>query len=244
MVITPMNAVGLALLGLILCAIVGLYLALHKKPQMYRRDVLLALCLINAVYLLLYKAYILWIDPTYHTGFWYELPLQLCNAITYLLIIGIALGSRAVLLFCFYCGVLSAPLTILMPDERFVGNSIFLLRNIGYYGTHAMLMISVVSLVTLGVYEPRYRDVPKALASLLLYGSVTFLFNLWLRNTVAPNANYCYLFQPNGSAVLEALYSLTQGPYTYLFPVLLPGGMAMYLITALYRLCAKAKRTA
>ena len=83
------------------------------------------------------------------------------------------------------------------PERAFTGSSLFLLRNIGFYGTHVLIFVLGISVVTLGLYKPTVKGVIKPVITVFCLATTMFIFNTILRNTVSPEANYFYTYQTN-----------------------------------------------
>ena len=129
-------------------------------------------------------------------------------------------------------------MAISCPENAFIGDSIFRLRNIGFYGTHMILIITSFSIVTLGFYKPKYNDI--ALPAITTFGlaAVMLCVNIILRKTVCPEANYFFTFKCD-VPILSTFYKWIPVPLIYellaIF-ILLP---YCFLVIFLYNLFTK-----
>ena len=248
-VMRPFNAVFLACLAafllLLICASVGL----RKKSERTRQAVLIGACLVTIVGFFAYK-YALSMDAEFDRltaamgGFnwWGELPLQLCNINMILVPIAVATRNRGLMSFCFFVGPLGAMLALVMPGNGFDGYSILLLRMLGYYGTHFMVVIECLAVVTFGFYHPRFSDLPKTLAAIFLITLAVFGFSMLLRVTgLHPKANYFFSVETEGNPLLELLYRLIPYPFLYLLPGALILTAYVALITGGFRLADRIR---
>ena len=169
LILDPLNAVWFAVLAIFIAVLVLVSILLRKKPIEFREKVLVIACLITFVGFFVYK-YFLSIDPEFDEiskgmgmgGFnwWGELPLQLCNINMLLIPIAVWKKSRPLCCFCFFLGPLGAMMALAMPGNGFDGYSLLLPRMLGYYGTHFMIVIEGLALVTFGLFRPKLRDLP------------------------------------------------------------------------------------
>lgn len=123
---------------------------------------------------------------------------------------------------------------MIFPEMGFSGIPLLTVDAIGFYGTHACLFVLCVSLVTLGIYRPAYRDIPGVSAIQLIPLFAAHGINLLLRATVSPSANYFYTFGLEGNVLLETLRTWIPFDLWYIFPVLIPVGIVYAGITWLY----------
>jgi uncharacterized membrane protein YwaF len=203
-----------------------------------------AVALIGAFNLLLFCFYKYWLsqDPAYllANGFprfepWLELPLQLCNINLLLIPLALALRREGFYTFCFYTASLGAFMAIASPPASFEGD-IFLLRNIGFYGTHALLIVCGVSLMTLRFVKPRQRDVLWTVSILALVACAIHGLNTLIQHAFGVEANYFYTYGPGGSSILSNVYAILPMPLAYLFLLIIGIVPAAMLLTALINL--------
>ena len=114
------------------------------------------LCSVMIVLFFLYKialsldAEFLVINGIEKFDWWSELPLQLCNINMFLILYAVIFDKKSIMGFAFFVAPLGAFMAITFPEPAFTGSSIFLLRNLGFYITHGLIMVAGVSLCTLG----------------------------------------------------------------------------------------------
>ena len=238
-IVRPFNTVFLVVFfGFLLLLVLG-SLALRGKSERVKSAVLITACLITQAGFVAYKI-ALSRDSDFNLitqqmgGFnwWGELPLQLCNINMLLIPIAVHRKSRPLMCFSFFLGPLGAMMALAMPGNGFDGYSLLLPRMLGYYGTHFMVVIEGLALVTFGLFRPRLRDLPRAILTALLISFVIFLFNLLLRfSGLHPKANYFFSVETEGNALLELFHSWIPFPFLYLMPSTVILGTYMLLIT-------------
>ncbi|MDR1807050.1 MAG: YwaF family protein [Propionibacteriaceae bacterium] len=248
MSVVPFNGPWFGFLGVMALIGLALHFLLRRRPPLLRRRVLAAVAAANVV---LYTTFTFnsILDPNVpEVVLLQNLPFHLCNLVAWGLIPAYLFdwGRPTAWLraFCFYPGVLSGLLTLTSPVPVYIGHPVFSLPSIGFYGVHSMNAILGVLLATLGLYTPRYRDAFRAVGHLLLLATAILPLDLAFRAWLDPNANYFYLFNPEGAAILIALHNLVPIPYVYmvlLTPVALGGCLLLGVIyKALSRLLGHA----
>jgi len=131
----------------------------------------------------------------------------------------------------------------MMPSAGFSGYSIFLPRMLGYYGTHFMIVIEGLALVTFGLFKPRLSDLPRAILTVIIIAFVVFLFNLFLRWTgLFPKANYFFSVETEGNFLLEMFHKWIPIPFLYLLPSIVILGAYMLIITIPFELIERLHR--
>ena len=168
-IMTPLNPLFYVISLCFLLLLTAASLAVRRKSDRTRRLVLVIASVVTLIGFFAYK-YALSVDRDYDrimaamNGFnwWGELPLHLCNINMILIPIAVMKDRRSLMSFCFFLGPLGALMALLMPGNGFEGYSILLPRMIGYYGTHFMVIIEGLALVTFGLYRPRFRDFQSA----------------------------------------------------------------------------------
>ena len=238
-VIRPFNAVFCACFAVFLLLLIVASIALRGKSERTRKAVLIGACLVTLVGFFVYKYY-LSLDADFDRitsvmgGFnwWGELPLQLCNINMILVPIAVATDSRALKSFCFFVGPLGAMMALAMPGNGFDGYSILLPRMLGYYGTHFMVVIECLAVVTFGFYRPRFRDLPRTVLTIVLIALAIFGVNMLLRTTgLHPKANYFFNVETEGNPVLDLFYNLIPYPFLYQLPCTLVLGAYAAVVT-------------
>ena len=227
-IMRPFNGLFILTFAAFILLLVAGTLLLRGKSEKTRRTVLVAVSIASFVGFFVYK-YFLSLDEPYAAitaemgGFnwWGELPLQLCNINMILIPIAVLRKSRPLMCFGFFIGPLGAMMALAMPGNGFSGYSLLLPRMLGYYGTHFMIVIEGWALVTLGLFRPKFRDLPKAILALVLLTFGIFCINLLLRVTgLHPKANYFYSVETEGNALLEIFHKMIPVPFLYLIPSL------------------------
>ncbi len=236
---SPFNGVFLVTFAAFLLLLVAASLLMRGKSERTKQAVLAGACLVTLVGFFFYKYY-LSLDADYSAitaamgGFnwWGELPLQLCNINMILTPIAVLRKNRALMCFCFFMGPLGALMALVMPGNGFDGYSLLLPRMLGYYGTHFMIVIEGLAIVTFGLFRPAFRDLPRAVLTALAISFCVFLINLLLRATgLHPKANYFFSVETEGNFLLELFHSWIPVPFLYLLPCIAILGAYMTLIT-------------
>ena len=246
----PFNKLFLLCFGAFLLLLVVSSLLLRKARERTRQIVLVAACLVTLVGYFIYK-YLLSLDADYNVitanmgGFnwWGELPLQLCNINMILIPIAVLRKSRPLMSFAFFIAPLGALMALVMPGNGFDGYSLLLPRMLGYYGTHFMIVIEGLALVTFGLFRPRFRDMPRTVLTILLIALCVFGINMLLRwSGLHPKANYFFSVETEGNFLLEIFHSWIPYPFLYLLPavgILVP---YMLLVTLPFALTDRKKK--
>ena len=249
-IMRPFNALFCLCFAAFLLLLVLASLLLRRSSERTRRAVLVAACLVTLAGYFVYK-YLLSLDADYNVitanmgGFnwWGELPLQLCNINMILIPIAVLRRSRPLMCFSFFLGPLGALMALVMPGNGFDGYSLLLPRMLGYYGTHFMIVIEGLALVTFGLFRPRFRDLPRAVLAILLIALCVFGINMLLRwSGLHPKANYFFSVETEGNFLLEIFHSWIPYPFLYLLPavgILVP---YMLLVTLGFTLADRRKK--
>lgn len=200
MIIRSFDAGFFLLMAVMIGAIVLLWALLRGRSEQRREAVLIALCVVNIIGFFVYKGFLsgdaqfLQVSRLDKFNWFNELPLQLCNINMFLIPIGVLTRRRSLLGFAFFVAPLGALMALVFPEAAFSGYSLWLLRMLGYYITHMLILICGFSLTTLGFYRPRLKDLPGVTGALLTTAFAAFLVDLLLRHTVCPQANYFFAF--------------------------------------------------
>lgn len=249
-IMRPFSKLFFSSFALFLLLLLIASILLHKKSTETKELVLITACVVTLIGFILYKIF-LSRDHDYNMitasmgGFnwWGELPLQLCNINMLMIPIAVWKKSRPLACFCFFLGPLGAFMALIMPGNGFDGYPIFLPRMLGYYGTHFMIVIEGLALVTFGMFRPKLRDLPRAVFTALLIAFAVFCFNLLLRWTgLHPKANYFFSVETEGNPLLEVFHSWIPYPFLYLMPCCVILGVYMLAITIPLELIERAKR--
>ena len=165
MIINRFNVVYFMLVFITIFLIVAVYLIFRKKEEKVKIRFISIVCVFNIIFFFVYKYWLsqdlefLHLSHLDKFNWWNELPLQLCNINLFLIPISLISDKKFLKSYCLFITPLGAFLAISFPEAAFVGDSIFKLRNIGFYGTHMILIITSFSIVTLGFYKPKYKDI-------------------------------------------------------------------------------------
>ena len=228
-ILHPFNTLFFCVFGAFIVLLVIASLLLRGKKESVKTTVLVCACILTLIGFILYKLF-LSRDSSYNLitanmgGFnwWGELPLHLCNINMLLIPIAVLKKSRPMMSFCFFLGPLGALMALIMPGNGFDGYSLLLPRMLGYYGTHFMIFVEGLALVTFGLYRPRFRDLPGTILTILAVSFAIFLFSMLLRWTgLHPKANYFFSVETEGNFLLEIFHRWIPVPYLYLLPSIL-----------------------
>ena len=117
---------------------------------------------------------------------------------------------------------------------------------LGYYGTHFMVFVEAIALVTYGLFRPRFRDLPPTLAAIFLITFAVFLIDAAMRRTgVYARANYFFAMETEGNPLLDIFRGWIPYPFLYLLPCLVILAVYMSAVMgafALGRRIARGKR--
>ncbi len=229
-------------------------LLLRKRSEKTKKIVLITACVITFIGFFVYK-YFLSIDAEYNAilqsenppksfSWWDELPLQLCNINMILIPIAVALNKRPLMSFCFFMAPLGALLALLFPMNGFYNCSIWLPRMLGFYGTHFMIIIEALALVTFGFYRPKFKDLPFTILTLVILLLVITGINLLIRVTGRyDHANYFFTMEaPATVSILEMFWSWIPVPVLYLLPGAVILGSYMSLVTTPFAIADAIKK--
>lgn len=220
-IINPFNLVYFGYLVLNILIIIGLSLLLRKKSEKTKYIVLMSICIFNALLWVIYKV-VLFIGnkDLASTGFefniWKELPFHLCNISIIIVPIGLALRKKWLYAYGFYVAVLGAFMAVTFPCLGFYNTSIFGLHNIGFYGTHGLIIVVGVLLVTLGFLKPSFKDIPILVFVVFALGLFAFILNLFFKYLIHVDTNYFYVMEPEGISILELFWKILPVKFVYL----------------------------
>lgn len=248
----PFNAVFFGCLAIFMIFLIVTSIKFRKKTLKFRRKFLAGIMIATLVVFVLYKLFlskdtefvaICQANGISTFNWWRELCFQMCNINMILIPIGALTMKKPLLNFSFFTGTLGAFMALVMPAVGFYDCSILLPRMLGYYITHFMVFTGALAIVTYGIHTPKMKELPKT--ALLVVGVTfcVFLINVLFR-TIAPGcgANYFYTMDPEGNAILEALYNLIPIPFVYELPLILVLVVFMVLVTFILNLFRKKKK--
>lgn len=195
----------------------------------------------TAILWVIYK-YSLSKDPDFPLFFiWDELPLQPCNTMIWLGIIASLLDSDFIMDYGFYIGIPCALLALVMPESEFILVPILSPRAIGYYGTHALVVVLGVLFVSLGLVEVNYKNAFHSVLFFMFMASAAHIVNLLLRATVHPTATYYYTFGFDENFILAALKRMIPIPLLYMIPLFIVAFLVTFLETFIITSCQRMK---
>jgi uncharacterized membrane protein YwaF len=255
-ILRPFNAVFCGVFAAFILLLIAASLIVRRKSDGTKKAVIVTACALTLIGFFVYK-YFLSIDAEFDRltasmgGFnwWGDLPLQLCNINMLLIPVAVLTGKRPLLSFCFFVGPLGALMAVVMPGMGFDGYSLLLPRMLGYFGTHFMIFIEGLAIVTFGLYRPQWRDIPLTMLALFVIALLVFGINMLLRAThLHPQANYFFSVETEGNPLLELFYSWLPWPFLFLLPSLVVVAVYAGVITACFaaagRLRAKTRSKA
>ena len=226
MILKPFNGPFWVLLFLIAGAIVLIWHSSQEKTEAQRAKFLCGLSFFNILLFFSYKFALsrdtafLALSNLTRFNWLSELPLQLCNINLFLIPIGVLTRRRSLLGFSFYVAPLGAAMALLFPELPFTGFSLLTPRILGFYLTHALLIVCGLALTLLDFYRPTPRDYPGVIGTFVLLALGAHLVNILLRATVCPGANYFFTFGADVS-ILNLFWRFIPRPFFYELPSLL-----------------------
>lgn len=245
----PFNALFCITFAAFIVLLIVVSLIMRNRSEKAKRALIAVTCILTFIGFFVYK-YFISIDKEYDAitqnmgGFnwWGELPLHLCNINLILIPIAVITMKKPLLSFCFFVAPIGALMALLMPANGFSGYSILLPRMIGFYGIHFIIIVMALSIVTFGLYRPKFRDLPLTLVTLLLVALVVFGINMLFRATgLHPKANYFFSVETEGNFLLEIFHKWIPVPFLYLLPSVLILAPYMLLITLGFFIADKVK---
>ncbi len=248
-IVRPFNPVFMLMFAFFLTLLIVSSILLKDKSEKLRQTVLVTACVVTLIGFFVYKYY-LSIDKAFNeitasTGgfnWWGELPLQMCNINMILIPIAVMKKNRPLMSFCFFVGPLGAMMALAMPVAGFDGYSLLLPRMLGFYGTHFMIVIEGLAIVTYGFYRPVFRDLPRTILVTFVISFCIFMINMLLRWTqLHPNANYFFSVETEGNALLEIFYKWIPIAFLYQIPCVLILGTYMLVITSGFALADRLR---
>lgn len=218
MIIETFNLTWILMMLFFVGTMIFLTIVFEKKDQKAKDKFIYIFGIANIILFILYKVWLYFDD--YDFVIWKEFPLQLCNINMFLILIAVKTKSKFLTAFCSYVAPLGAFMAMTFSEPAFLGNSIFLFRNIGYYGTHGIILIMGVLLFTLGYQKIKFKDIIYLIPSVLVIAFGAFLINNLFGLVVNYKTNYFFTCAPDGVSILEAFWSWTKIEYLYLWPVI------------------------
>ncbi|MDR0365483.1 MAG: YwaF family protein [Bifidobacteriaceae bacterium] len=218
-----------------LCLVgLGLYLVGRRLDWSGKGRLLVGAAIANLVCFVLYMVGLA-TQSSFPAHVIYNMPLQLCSLVTFMLIPAIVLRSVALRGFCYFIGCLAGFLALFSPATGIEGVGVFTPLAIGFFGSHGLNVVIGALIAALGLYQPTYKEAWLTLLRFVALALVMATVNFGLRMTFAPQANYFYFFDPEGAEILVALHNAVKLPVVYLAPVLPLAAAALLGQAALYR---------
>lgn len=226
MIISTFNYVYFLLLLTIALITIILYLLFKNKSKKTKDRLIIGIGIFNIILFLIYK--ICLSQDDYDFVIWNELPLHLCNINMFIIPLSIILNNKSMKIFGFYVGPLAAIMAITFPEAEFTNNSIFLMRNIGFYGTHGIIAIMGLSLLTLGYVELKFKDFINLLTITVPLSLFIFGVNIIFYKITGYETNYFFTMNPSSVSLLHIFYNFIPIKYLYLLPAM--GILGVYVI--------------
>lgn len=226
------------------CAVTALlYFLLRKKTEEQKRKGILVFGFVILVLFYVQRAMMFRFDAylSAYGGDWKQtltelLPFNLCYFSLIVMMVGAHFNSKHLLGFCCYISSLGAILALAAPVAIFSDTNLLQPAVAMFYFLHILVAAVYWNIGFLGLVKP---NLPMAIQSSLLLFVLTFLVHIvnWMGRTAGIDCmNYCYTFDPEGSAMLELFWQWLPMPFVYL---LLPGFVIFFgwslLLTLLYR---------
>ena len=238
MIINSFNLVHICVLLLQVVLMFVVYFIFRNKSRNAKRYFVMGVSVFNMLFFIVYK-YWLYADPEFDFHFFEELPLQLCNINIILLFIAALKDYKPLYGFVFFVASVGALFALIVPEKEFLGMSIFATRNIGFYGTHGIILVMSISVMTLGLYEPTIKSLPKIFLLIFIISFSVYLINVLFRVTgLSPESNYFYTHGLD-NPILGLFRKWIPIDYLYLMPcMVILGGWCFFWI-GMYNLFTK-----
>ncbi len=249
LIMKPFNALFLITFAFFILVLVVISLIMRNKSEKSKRMLIAITCILTFIGFFVYK-YFISIDKEYDAitqnmgGFnwWGELPLHLCNINLILIPLAVLTMKKPLLSFAFFVAPIGALMALLMPANGFSGYSILLPRMIGFYAIHFIIIVMALSIVTFGLYRPKFRDLPLTALTICIIALIVFGINMLMRVTgIHPKANYFFSVETEGNFLLEIFHKWIPVPFLYLLPSYLILVPYMLIITLGFFIADKMK---
>ena len=219
MIIDAFNLVYFMLLILIAVSVVVISIIFRNKDEKTKDIFIYSIGAFNIILFIVYKIFLS--QDGYDFNIWKELPLQLCNINMFIIPLAVLLKNKYLLSFGFYVAPLAALMAMTFPEHGFTGNSIFLMRNIGFYGTHVIIIVMGILLITFGYIKTSFKDVIYLIPITLVLGLFAFIVNLVLFAVTKVETNYFFTMNTSDISILNLFYNLIPVKFLYLLPAML-----------------------
>ena len=219
MIISSFNLVFNGMMLLFIGLTIIFTIIFKNKSQKTKDCFMVIFGVFNILFFIVYK--IVLANDDYNFVIWKELPLQLCNINMFLFIIAVITKNKYITIFSAYVAPLGALMALIFPDTNFTGNSIFLPRNIGFYGTHGIIFIMGILMFTLGYLKPKFKNIVLLIPCAAVISFGAFLINIILTAVSNVETNYFYTMSTDGISLLDLFWKLIPVKYLYLLPAML-----------------------
>ena len=243
-IIKPFNLVFFCFLAFIALTIIILTKILKNKSIGVKKLILLIIGCANIVLWIFYKIWLYQgVEVLNETGYVFniykELPLHMCNVSIILFVIGLLTDKKIIYSYCFYFAPLGALLAFVTPSNGFSGNSLFALHNVGYYFTHALIIINGILLVTLKLFKPNYKNALKASLMVLLLSVLAHAINYFFLYVCHQETDYFYTMHVTNISLLNVIWDILPIRLLYLLPPFILFGALLLVLTIPFELSYK-----
>jgi len=218
-------------MAFLIAAAVGLHFSIRHRQPTTKSAVLCAVAVGNVALYVAFTGRSI-ANPDIPVYLAQNLPLHLCNLIALCLVVAPWVKWRPLLAFCAFPGVITGALGTTSPIDVYLNVPLFSLPGLGFYGVHATNAILGVLLVTLGFYQPSWREAFKAVGYVCIVTVAIFPVVIAMRAWVDPDTNYFYLFNPENALILQMIYNVLPVPLLYVL-LLSPIAVGGFLLIAL-----------
>ncbi|MFC7406506.1 hypothetical protein [Georgenia alba] len=182
-------------------------------------------------------------DPDVHFPLWQNLPLHLCTIVSYLVLPAVLTTYRPVQTLCFFPGAVAGLLACFSAAPMYFGHDLLSAKTC-FFVAHLLNFVIPVLMASLGLYRPTYADAARAVLYAVVLGLTVLPVTLLLRAVADPGANYMFVFDPEGAALLEAFHRLVPVPVLYLVPLIVAVLPVFVLQVWVYRRAAGVRTAA
>ncbi|MBR2545573.1 MAG: YwaF family protein [Erysipelotrichaceae bacterium] len=202
----------LTILFLLLVTLIGRKMSVDSRCRL-----ILILSIAELIILRLYKFSLKDIREDYN--YYNELPCYLCNQATILCIIRSIFRIDSMMAYCVSIGSLGAVLAFVMPDSYNRDQLVFSKQAYGFYGYHGLLIVTCLSFLTLGIYQPVIRDCIWAGIYTIVLAVIAHVINVFLvRTGLNEKSNYVFTMYPD-NVILQRLYDMFPVRLFYMLPI-------------------------
>jgi len=218
MTLTLFGPAWALVLLLLLTTGVVTHLALRDRDVLAKRRGLVVLAvatvIASATFHLDYLA-----DRAEHFPLWQNLPLHLCTIVSFLLLPAVVYDARPLRALVYYPGALAGFLALFSAAPMYFGYDLASPKT-AFFLAHGLNAVVPTLMATLGVYRPTARDAVRSVGYLLALALAVLPVTLLLRAVADPQANYMFVFGPQGAGILELFHDLIPVPLLYQIPLL------------------------